>query len=177
MSDKRTVRSGQEPRRLSEGLRESVPLLATSLGLFAAGVVAWLARYQVGPPLLPIWALLLVLGFVAGIGAVISWFYAEGPGPFRPAGGADGEPGDALGVEPPTGRPRPEVRYEATSIPTTPTASPAPWDEGPIDLAPVSSSLLASRLRAAETEDALQELDGIQRAMGPRRKTAAERPT
>ncbi|MGD0249876.1 MAG: hypothetical protein ABSB97_03160 [Thermoplasmata archaeon] len=173
--------------------------MVASVALFVAGAASWWARLQAGPPRFPLWALLVVLGFVASIGAVLSWFLGGGEtevvspledekdSPFHD-GGADQV--ERSGPVPELGRPAPDVRrpnVESKGL----VKEPAPWDEGPVDV-PAATPAAAPMLRPATIPDirspapatvspppawtyadaelAIRELDGIQQEIVPRRK-------
>lgn len=141
------------------GLRESVPLLITSAGLFLAGFVCYWFSVRVGPSAFSLWALLIVLGFVAAIGASVSWFFADEEARM---------PSEPEVSREEMGRPRPEVAR-------TPEAEP--WFEGPPTPPPVTT--VASphqRTPSPETGLALQEIDVIQREVASRRTAEAATP-
>lgn len=192
MSGQGPVHYAESRSELSTGLRESIPLLAVSLLLFLAGAVFRVLGPKVGPPFFPLWALLILLGFVAGIGAVISWFGAGNaplePKPRTDSGAIDGR---GFGAERTGGRPPPMTRRPSHSE-SRRLAEPAePWDEGPAPLAARVSAApaesadgLPSRpprpsdpAKASDTDAVLTELDGIQHAVGPRRKPTNEQRT
>jgi hypothetical protein len=155
----------------SPGLRESTPLILGSAALFVAGVVSWWVGVRVGPPRFPLWALLVVLGFVMAIGAVLSWFLSEGESvPVPDDGQAAALPPDSSRRDGELGRPVPDVRRTGHR-PTLSSVAP-PWDEGEIE-APhpkPSGPPLPRPWSDADAEVAFQELEGIQREIASRRK-------
>jgi hypothetical protein len=113
--------------------RETLPLLLASATLFVAGFACWKVGIDAGPPRFPLWALLLLLGFVAAIGSVLSWLLAGSstgsaesrPVPLDLRNDATDEPGEF-------GRPAPDVRRPSSPHESA-YAARAPWDEGPVD--------------------------------------------
>lgn len=140
-------------------LWESAPLLGASIALFAAGYLCYEFHVSLGPSAFSLWALLLVLGFVAAIGASISWFFAE----------EEATPEEISLAQPPElGRPRPEVRKGPES---------EPWFEGPPTPSPLANGDAAvPGTPAPETGLVLQELDVIQREAAPRRSASPAVP-
>ena len=180
--------------------RRPMLLLAVAL-LFAGYLLLWFG-VNVGPGVLPLWALLLALGFVASIGAVTSYFRAErswsGPTLGNSVYGASAAPGGP----PDLGRPHPYVAPVASEpVIREPMASVpvvrAPTTNEPAARAPLSR--VAPRLDRSdgrptafpvrpesdlepvrgpkdidgEVGRILEELEGIEREVAPRRKTDA----
>jgi hypothetical protein len=140
-------------------LRESSPLLGASIALFAAGYLCYWFHVSLGPSAFSLWALLLVLGFVAAIGASISWFFVDEEAT---------EEEIPVASPPELGRPRPEVRKGLES---------EPWFEGPPTLSPLANAdAVAPGTKAPETGLVLQELDVIQREVAPRRSASPAVP-
>jgi hypothetical protein len=140
-------------------------------------VVAWRAGVRLGPSEFSFWGLLLVLGFVAAIGAVLSWFWATGSRPER----SETAPRSKVAESAPErdahlGRPAPEVRAPPPPVVVS-SPSPPPWDEGPIVASRLESRTLAAPRpwTDADAEVALMELEGIQREIVPRRKSPVRR--
>jgi hypothetical protein len=101
----------------------SLPLVVVSVGLFAASGFVLRLDPSAGPAGFPLWGLLTTLGFIAAIGATVSWFYAAGP---PPVAAATSDAAESGGAEDPTvseGRPAPDVVRPALA------AAPAEWDE------------------------------------------------
>jgi hypothetical protein len=162
------------PSALRTGLRESIPLLTLSAVLFSASVVVWWIRPQDGPALFPLWALLLVLGLTAGIGAVFSWFLAGNDSrETRPVVSIEPSPSPSPASQSKgMGRPPPDAH---SSRRTTTLPPVEPWDEGPVEpRAPPNRSL--SRFSSdPDPELAMDELEGIQQEMVARRKRGDSR--
>ena len=159
----------------------SLPMLLLTVALFAAGYVLLGLGVNFGPRVLPLWALLLVLGFVACIGTVISWFFVEGPRPAREMGIAADAAVTTSGRSLDRGRPRPNVGPTVGSSVGGTSKGLEPWDELPVATPSWSEpnfgpSLGPSPAREPAPEDAgrvLEEIDGIEREVAPRRKADA----
>jgi hypothetical protein len=139
-------------------LRSSLPLLVVCAALFTAGYLCWLFGIRLGPGAFSLWALFLVLGFVAAIGTTISWFYADEEIARAAVSPEAEEPAEF-------GRPRPDVRVAPVS---------EPWFEGlPVEVsAPVSRSRSMSPVDV-EMGRALDEIDRIANEVSSRRKRDA----
>jgi hypothetical protein len=154
------------------GFRASLPLMVGSAALFIASVLAGLARLQLGAARIPLSVLLVMLGFIAAVGAAISWLYTEREtvtssalesGASPPAPSSSGRPSDY-------GRPRPDVVSPAVTVGSE-TAPPAPWDEGLVETPPPSRALRRARPWTAEDSAfAIRELERIQQEVATRRK-------
>jgi hypothetical protein len=139
----------------------SLPLLVVSVALFVAGYLCFWLGVRVGPGAFSLWALLLVLGFIAAIGATISWFFAEEELALASvpavAGGSDALP--APRAVPPV------------------TTETQPWFEGPPAEVTVSAPVFRATARAdAEMGQALKEIELIQREVASRRKREVVSP-
>lgn len=163
MRDPEDRREDPSSEPLGKGFWESFPLLATSAVLFVAGAVSWARGIVIGSVRFPLVALLVALGFMAAIGAVLSWFFAEGPtqlveprAPEKPIS----RPAD---TEERPGRPPPLV-----------VAAPAPWDEGPVERPTPRPLTHSAKLARADLQQALQELDGLQQELTTRRVRTPE---
>ena len=152
------------------GFRETLPLLIASAVLFAAGAVTWWAGVRVGPPRFPLWALLVVLGFVAAIGSVLAAFLGGDETVTVPPA-TDKEIEDARSTPPAVelGRPAPDVR-RPEQPPVVPSA--VPWDEGPVESSrPAPVAAPAPRpWTDVDAEVAMRELEGIEQEIAPRRR-------
>jgi len=180
-------KSSSSSGSIAAPLLASLPMLLLAIAFFAAGYLLLWMGVDIGPGAMPLWALFLVLGFVASIGTVISWFFVE-------EARSDRIPGNApvAAVAPPVrspdlGRPRPSVAPAArpsvggaAAARPSVSAAPAavePWDEGPI--APPARSEPPARPVPplvppyGETGRVLEELEGIEREVAPRRKVDA----
>lgn len=184
----REEREAERPSRWT-GFAPSSPLFLAAAALFIGSYAVWRFDPSAGPGLFPLWDLLVVLGFVATIGGVLSWFYAAGDGvPEEVVSAPVPEPEAARPVRtrprtlPPltapradVGRPPPAVvgapRRAAghasgfsAALATTPR-NPPPWDE-PEDLearpVPLPTPPVEPIPRT-EVEQMLRELDGIAR--------------
>jgi hypothetical protein len=155
------------PDRGSSPFVASLPLLASSVALFVLGYVVWGVAPHVGPGSFPLWDLLLVLGFVAAIGAVLSWMSADSR-PGRAPNPPRSEPPAGPEPRPEFGRPRPEITSPpaprpagglaaamATMGPPRPVG-PAEWSEDDI---PILPSRPAYRLPPDESEPAVPSTD------------------
>jgi len=160
-------------RPLGEGLRESVPLLVTSIVLLAAAVLAGARGIVVGSTKYPLAGLLATLGFVAAIGSVLSWFFAEGSTGRPESHEASGQRPLRVDVPRTEGRPRPNVKVSPVTGSDNPRPAPAPWDEGPVDLTASRPYSGSSYTGQTESQLALQEINGIQDEVASRR---ARRP-
>jgi hypothetical protein len=180
------------------GFVPSSPLLLAALALFIGGYAVWRFDPSAGPGMFPLWDLLIVLGFVAGIGAVLSWFFASGygePVEEEPAAPPEAKarpapkPRPRVAAPPPprsdVGRPRPEIAPSAkatghasglsAALATTPRNAP-PWDdaEDDFDSPPVPlPTPPVEPIPRTEVEQMLRELDGIERDAGRRRTPGA----
>ena len=163
----------------TSGFFESLPLLVGAVALFLAGAVTWLSGIQAGAAHLPLWAMFVVTGFIASIGVVLSWFFAEGP---RDSGEVDREsvttdgPSNQPGPE--LGRPRPDVR--ALRSPVRPHANPPlePWDEGPVSPPHVEAPPRVPRVESgrSDTDGVLDELENIAEALHSQRRRRGDPP-
>ncbi len=169
-------------------LRDGRGLFLLALGFLAGAVLVWRLLPPVGPGVFPLSSLFLLLAFVALAGATVAYFL----GRHDPFSAADPAPAPRAPARAPNpadyGRPRPEVRRAASSArlaassglgislvaatvppppaPWVPTASAEPWSEDDRDAEIPPLEPPASR--APVIEDALAELDRIERDIGPR---------
>lgn len=194
-SDTESDPGSEDAPALWTGFVASSPLLSSAAVLFVAGYLVWRSYPSFGPGAFPLWDLLLVLGFVAGIGAVLSWFYATDDTPHvapRPRRAAPprripegARPVPATFARGDLGRPRPEIasrsaprRPPATrkiTPVTRPRASPPPWQESEDDEEVATPSMIlppgpAAARSSAEADAALDELDGIEQDIARRRR-------
>jgi hypothetical protein len=169
MRDAEPTTRATSPESLTEGFRESLPLLVASILLFATGIVSWIRGIYVGPNQYPLAEVLIALGFVAAIGAVLSWFFAgasfQEP---RPSGTAKTEGGTVAPTEP-EGRPRPHVSVEPTPLPLPVAAETPPWDEGPKTAPEAQTDPMAALAHHPEAQMTLAELDQIEAEVSARR--------
>jgi hypothetical protein len=173
MKDPGDDRREHSSRSLGEGLRESLPLLVTSIVLLAAAVLAGARGIVVGSAKYPLAGLLATLGFVAAIGSVLSWFFAGGSTRRPERHEASGQPPLRVDVPRTEGRPRPNVRAGPVAASQSPPPAPAPWDEGLVDLPVPGPFSGSSNARQTESQLAIQEINGIQHDVTSRR---ARRP-
>lgn len=168
------------------GFGSSLPLLLVAAALFAGGYALRSTAATVGPGLFPLWDLLVVLGFVAGIGGVLSWFFVDSPEVGRVED--EGDTG-AMDSRSESGRPRPETT--SSRRPPMPTGGLAvaltmagpplpPWSEDDIPLTPpwipplplaAGGPTVPSELRPDGIDQVLAEIDGIQRDAAARRSS------
>lgn len=170
MRDTEDTVPAAEPESLTEGLRESVPLLITSLVLFVAGYLAATSGAVMGSSRIPLYLPLVLLGFVAAIGSVLSWFFAGRTYRRKTEVEVQGNRSLTHRVDAEDGRPRPTVRRETLPEPQPAEPEPAPWDEGPASSLLLPSSRLSSRSLPLDAGEAIRELEGIQRDMVSRRE-------
>ncbi len=187
---------GDEPR-VSVSFLRSLPLFIASGLFFVFGAVVYVFDPHYGPGSFTLWALLLVLGFVAAIGGVASWLLVAEPEPRpppRPKGrrwespaetAPDPEPGVVLDRAE-SGRPAPAVRERATSpryvphptelagqMPPRSGRRPlADWDETDATETPVTGVGPGY----ASASEALRDLDGIEEELVPRTTRARPAP-
>ena len=179
MPSRSDVTQGRPPGSLREGLRESVPLLLTALIFIAVGLVAGKLGMTVGTARFPLSVILVVLGFTAGIGATLSWFFA----------GASASPSQVIPpMDTPTerecevkadgdGRPRPTVGAQPATPSPIRTMEPAPWDEGPSEELPVPRPARYPTLAVnVEAQDAIRQLERIEQDVGRRRRARDSKP-
>jgi hypothetical protein len=162
---------------MASPLLASLPILLLAATLFTAGYVLLWMGVNVGPSVLPLWALLLVLGFVTCIGAVISWSFVEESRSDRERGEAADAAVVATGRSPELGRPRPNVGPSTRGSVGGAPDGLAPWDEGP-SLTPTRSGpdgepTLGPGPLHGEAGRVLEEIDGIEREVASRRKADA----
>jgi hypothetical protein len=191
----REASTAREP--VGDSLIMSLPLLFATLALFLGGYFTWATAPTVGPRGFPLWDLLVVLGFISGVGTILSVLYWDSPAP----SGTEPAPVDRAPLDSSDrrdfGRPRPSAEPATPAAPSgglavaiaslgsRPSARPAPtpdWSEDDLPIlvppprrpVPNAPSFVppASRTPASgnsAVENALAELDEIQRAATPRR--------
>jgi hypothetical protein len=160
----------------------TLPLALLTGALFLGAFVAYREYSSIGPGIFPLWGLLVVLGFVASIGTVLSWFFAtDEPVPAgRTPSAAAVQP-----VNPPVpsradfGRPPPDVRAPrgragpvGVVAGVQPPVSPAaePWDEDvlPPPIVRGPRPILTTPEDPGDIAHALEELEDIQRELTTR---------
>lgn len=161
----------QEGHRKSalDGFRESVPLIATAGVFFAAGVYAWIRGLTFGRAHYVLADLLIGLGFIAGIGATLSWFFAGEPSDQQDEKSSRTLEGRTSESYRPEGRPRPDVRIDPISSPRVKSQELPPWDEGPVEPPRHRPSIHSAKFAQAELQQSLQELEGLQQELTTRR--------
>jgi hypothetical protein len=172
-NDRRTV---SDEGSLSAGFRESVPLIVVTVVLLLVGAIAWIFNIAVGSARFPLGVILVTLGFIAGIGATLSWFFAGSPRrastePRPPP--VDRPRNEAARA---TGRPAPDVRWSRTRSTVASPRSPRPWEEKPTDVenSPLSIPSVASP--APDPRALIEELDQLTRELAPTRPPSSARP-
>jgi hypothetical protein len=171
------LRTGVPPSdSMASLLRGSLPMVLVTVVLFAAGYVLLWRGVNFGPTALPLWALLLVLGFVACVGTAVSWLFGDA---------SDSVPrGKNVGIategrSPELGRPYPNVASPNRNAVSGAEVELAPWDEGPVPNSDSADLYVeafpAGGSRPEDSGRVLEELDGIEREVAPRRK--ADRPS
>jgi hypothetical protein len=167
------VSASSAPPTISEwaAFRASLPLFVVTVGLFVGSGVVYRAAPTAGPGGFPLWGLLMTLGFIAAIGATVSWFFAKGsaedaaadsasePAPTRP-------PADA-------GRPSPDVLRPSE------VAAPEDWDESTIPVRTVSRPpvrpVAAAPVSPDDIERALDEIAEIEEELEGRGRSSLGR--
>jgi hypothetical protein len=188
----RSTSSPDDEEARTDALVSSLPLILSALTLLLGGYVVWATAPRAGPPAFPLWDLLIVLGFIAAIGAGLALAR-----PNAPAHGAEeAETDDSTlpsGSRSDFGRPRPDAVAAGGTAPSGGLAvamaslggrptPPAVWSEDDLPLpvpraplptvpaaGPPSPRSAAARTRNPAVETALAELDDIQRDTTPRR--------
>jgi hypothetical protein len=172
------------------GLVGTLPLLALTFLLFLGAYLVYLGAPHLGPINFPLWGLLLVLGFVAAIGSVVSWFFATDDRPARvrdPAPAAHEAAPERHASREDFGRPAPALapRNAPAVAPSglgraaavAGTTAAAPWDEDA--LPPVSARgprpVLTTPDDPGEIGRALEEIADIQRQLATRPPPTATR--
>ena len=183
---------GASDARVSTSFLRSLPLFIASGIFFAFGAVVFVFDPHYGPGTFTLWALLLVLGFVAAIGGVASWLLVGEPEPEGSAAPAPHrsrrwENADQESDEPrvvlarsESGRPAPSIREPSVS----PRYAPHPaevagamgargsprrlpdWDE--TDTAESAPEVPEGGSGYASASEALHDLDGIEQELTPR---------
>jgi hypothetical protein len=148
---------GAGPSSEWHALRASLPLIVVGVGLFAGSAVTEVMDPSAGPGGFPLWGLLMTLGFIAAIGATVSWFFANGgPAP------TTSSPAEVEVRE--LGRPAPEVRR------AVPEVSAPVWDESVLPASAAPASLPPRKVPVApaqdEVEKALDEIAEIEAELG-----------
>jgi hypothetical protein len=179
----------------STNFLRSVPLFVCAGIFFVGGAVVLSLDPHYGPGPFTLWALLFTLGFVSSIGGVASWLLAAEPGAPRPSARETPAPptptrrSDSPAEFPAErdrtlfGRPSPTVHERpAPGAPYRPVAAdfdaqpgpPSPdWDEeGASEELPYP---LPDPNEAVSVEDALRDLDGIERDLVPRSRPPTPR--
>lgn len=156
----------------------TLPLIVLTGALFVTSYLVFASYPSLGPGNFPLWGLLLTLGFVAGIGAVVSGFYATGDAE-SPQGSSVATPpaaGALLRARADLGRPAPDLSRTAdypgpltgVEVPAAlGAATPQPWDED--SLPPVGvhgpRPVLTTLDDPGEIGRALAEIEEIQRQL------------
>ncbi|HXW67663.1 MAG TPA: hypothetical protein VEL82_07310 [Thermoplasmata archaeon] len=153
---------------LGDGLAASWPLLAAAAGLFVGAAVVFERAPHVGPSDFPLWGLLIALGFIAGIGATLSWFYATSATTVAPEVAAPkAELAGATRRAPAGegGRPVPEARRADDGA-----AGAGAWDETLLVAPAVSPRVVRPppALSEEEVDRALNEIDRIEEQLSRR---------
>ena len=176
-----------------------LPLGVAAAALFLGAYVAYVSAPAAGPRIFPLWDLLFVLGLLAVIGAGLTVAIGE-EASGRPAP-AEAPSSSASGDRSEFGRPRPAATPGSVPMPTGGLAVavtslggrpalPAIWSEDDLPLpaprrAPVRrpvetetsvATAPAPPPRTAVVENALAEIEDIQRDIAPRRPTDAAVP-
>ncbi len=197
-----TASSESEPPGPSTGRRSSffgtLPLIVLTGILFAGAYLVYLRASRLGPGNFPLWGLLITLGFVAAIGAVVSWFFAtdvdgvSSKGIETPSGDARGaghgprndlgRPVPDLGARPAAPGPSSGLGRAVAVADPSAARHPEPWDEDA--LPPVAARgprpVLTTLDDPGDIGRALEEIADIQRELSTRRVTpvaASESPT
>lgn len=169
--------------RRDSTLAGTLPLIVLTSIFFAGSWLAYVWFPRVGPARFPLWGLLVILGFMAAIGAVVSWFFATDEGEVS-TGSADGkaffppQPGSTTQGD--FGRPAPgpittPTRSEATGgagpITGAPEGNLEPWDEDVLPPAAVHGPrpVLTTLDDPGSVGRALEEIADIQRQLLARR--------
>ncbi len=182
---------GADPDRAVAGwlLRDGRGLFLLAIGCFSLAVAVWRLLPPVGPGGFPLSSLFLLLGLVAAAGATVAFFLGRNDPFGAPPGRPANRPAPRAAPTLELGRPRPDVRKTESSAriaassglglalvaatvppPAAPLLSPAtsaePWAEDEFDseLPPLGPPVT----RTPVIEDALAELDRIERDIGPR---------
>ena len=176
MMDREERWESSDSESLLDGFWESLPLLIVAILLLVVGAIAWFFKVTVGPAGFPLGVILVTLGFVAGIGATLSWFFAGSPRRVRPVTRDwDGYTSRREAARA-TGRPTPDVRV-IPPVATAPKPKPPElWDEGPPEpthTRPSSPTATASNL---ETQALIDELERMSRDLAPSRSRVAPQP-
>lgn len=186
---------------LSVDFLRSVPLFAVAGVFFVAGVLVLHFDPHYGPGVFTLWALLIALGFVSAIGGVVSWLLTAEPPPAGasprtervtpPARVTPPVPPTRREMPPPAprrnrgefGRPEPPARGRSEA----PTYSPMPSDFEPAAPHPPEWDEEGAReedpypvgdpAELVSVDDALRDLDGIERDLVPRARRPASDPT
>jgi hypothetical protein len=168
-----------ESESLADGFRESLPLLLVAIVLLATGAVAWILNVAVGPARFPLGVILLTLGFIAGIGATLSWFFAGSPRRVRRETRAPpAEPAPVVEGARATGRPVPDVRVAPTAPAVRGSRPPEPWEETlPAESMRPGMTWPAGSSPDPETRALIEELERITRDLAPARTAASPPPT
>ena len=172
-----SVRKRYAEETLREGFVASAPLLATSAVLFVVAVFALMYGVTFAGGRFPLAGLLAGLGFIAAIGAVLSWFFASGTASEQGPKGSD----ERERAEPPSerleGRPRPDVRIDRSGQASHPSSEQAPWDEGPSEPPAPRPARYPTLAVNVDAQDAIQELERIQQEVTSRRLRRLENRT
>jgi hypothetical protein len=160
----------------------TLPLIGLTAALFAGAYLIHLEYPRLGPGNFPLWGLLLTLGFVAAIGAAISWLFATDETDSTEASTeAESPRGRASRSE--LGRPLPDLAPPASPSPPSSGvgravagggAAPPPWDEDvlPPVVARGPRPVLTTLDDPGDIGRALEEIADIQRELSARRASA-----
>jgi hypothetical protein len=163
------------PKQYSEwaAFRASLPLFVVTVGLFTGSAVVFHIARTAGPGGFPLWGLLMTLGFVAAIGATVSWFFAKGA---ADAPAADpSEETETFDTATGSGRPAPDV-LRASEV-----AVPEAWDESTIPVRrvprPSVRAVAPAPVASDDVERALDEIAQIEDELeGRGRSTVGRSP-
>ncbi len=152
--------------RGGDALVHSFPLVLSAVALLVGGYVTWSDAPTAGPPIFPLWVLLVILGFVAAAGAIVSFVVSDGRSPEDRADPSVDARRPPSAPRADFGRPRPEATPAPVPTPSgglavamapfaSRPASPADWSEDELPLpaprplarplAPIAPVILAPR--------------------------------
>jgi hypothetical protein len=175
MTAPREADPADAPPHVRSPILGTLPLIVLTGALFVGAYFVHQVAPTTGPYNFPLWGLLMTLGFIAAIGAVVSWFFAtDEPSRNAPTTDVDSGAGDLVSrrARGDFGRPVPEVARAAT-----PSASAAraaePWNE---DLLPPVAPhrprpVLTTPDDPGDIARALDEIADIQRELAAPRST------
>jgi hypothetical protein len=182
---------GDSTDELPSAFFGALPLILLCGALFCAADIIYFTHPGWGPYFLPIYALLLILGVIAAIGAIVAGFFAtetparaELPEPNAVGGGTahvDGRPREEFG------RPVPDVSLPhapgsgsggyATALPPT-RAEAEPWNEDLIPPAPPRGPrpVWTTPDDPGDIAHVLEEIADIQRELSTRKPNPVPKP-